>query len=395
MRAGLSPKTVRNHLVLSGLMFKTARRWRWVIGEPARPRREARGGRRRDGDDRRGHDRRPDRRLPGARGRRRGGRPVLVRGRPQDDGCGALYGPQARRTARAAMAGRRPARPAFERSRNSSSGTSSRTPKSRAGRRTIPLGPVAVSALEEQYRASRYRADESIVFSHPALGTPLDPSKLTRYARKALTKANVPESFRPWHGMRHTALTETAAAGVPGMFVQAKAGHAHGSTTERYLHAAEDQLPGRGRACRSPYLWTDSPGGICMSFDHEGAGKALVSFGDGSAIVKGDGKPRRGGTSPGAAPGGRMRRREGRGHCSGAPLAGTDRRGYCRRIRSENDGRGRRANPSPWTRRAVTERGRNSGRKTGLSTGSETRKAPVSGAFPVAGAGFEPATSGL
>jgi len=24
---------------------------------------------------------------------------------------------------------------------------------------------------------------------------------------------------------------------VPGMFVQAKAGHAHGSTTERYLHA--------------------------------------------------------------------------------------------------------------------------------------------------------------
>jgi hypothetical protein len=26
------------------------------------------------------------------------------------------------------------------------------------------------------------------------------------------------------HGMRHTALTETAAAGVPGMFVQAKAG---------------------------------------------------------------------------------------------------------------------------------------------------------------------------
>ena len=27
---GLSPKTVRNHLVLAGLMFRTARRWRWV-----------------------------------------------------------------------------------------------------------------------------------------------------------------------------------------------------------------------------------------------------------------------------------------------------------------------------------------------------------------------------
>jgi hypothetical protein len=107
-------------------------------------------------------------------------------------------------------------------------------PKSRAGRRTIPLGPVAADALEEQYRTSRHRADDSIVFSHPALGTPLDPSKLTTYARKALTRANVPASFRPWHGMRHTALTETAAPGVPGMFVQAKAGHAQGSTTERY-----------------------------------------------------------------------------------------------------------------------------------------------------------------
>ena len=81
------------------------------------------------------------------------------------------------------------------------------------------------------------------MFSHPALGTPLDPSKLTTYARKALTKAGVPESFRPWHGMRHTALTETAAAGVPGMFVQAKAGHAHGSTTERYLHAHKTSYP--------------------------------------------------------------------------------------------------------------------------------------------------------
>ena len=67
------------------------------------------------------------------------------------------------------------------------------------------------------------------MFCHPALGTPLDPSKLTTYARKALDRAGVGEEFRPWHGLRHTALTETAAAGVPGMFVQAKAGHAQGS----------------------------------------------------------------------------------------------------------------------------------------------------------------------
>jgi integrase len=82
-----------------------------------------------------------------------------------------------------------------------------------------------------------------VVFCHPALGTPLDPSKLSTFARKALKAAGISKPFRPWHGLRHTALTETAAAGVPATFVQAKAGHAQGSTTERYLHAQKTAYP--------------------------------------------------------------------------------------------------------------------------------------------------------
>ena len=117
------------------------------------------------------------------------------------------------------------------------------TPKSRAGRRVIPLGPHAVAALEEQFLASRYQGADCIVFCHEALGTPLDPSKLTTYVRAAFRHARIGKPFRPWHGLRHTALTETAAAGVPAMFVQAKAGHAQGSTTERYLHAAKTAYP--------------------------------------------------------------------------------------------------------------------------------------------------------
>jgi integrase len=117
------------------------------------------------------------------------------------------------------------------------------TPKSRAGRRVVPLGAHASSALEEQYRASRYSASDCIVFCHEALGTPLDASKLTTFARKAFKRAAIDKPFRPWHGLRHTALTETAAAGVPAMFVQAKAGHAQGSTTERYLHANRTAYP--------------------------------------------------------------------------------------------------------------------------------------------------------
>ena len=122
----------------------------------------------------------------------------------------------------------------------------------------IDLGDVALAALEEQFTASRHRAPESIVFCHPALGTPLDPSKLTRYARKALDHAGVDESLRPWHGLRHTSLTETAAAGVPGMFVQAKAGHAQGSTTERYLHAHRTRYPDAAGLAEAR-IFTDQP----------------------------------------------------------------------------------------------------------------------------------------
>jgi hypothetical protein len=76
------------------------------------------------------------------------------------------------------------------------------------------------------------------------IGTPLDASKLTGYARQGVRQSRdreaVPAVARP---PAHTALTETAAAGVPAMFVQAKAGHAQGSTTERYLHATKTSYP--------------------------------------------------------------------------------------------------------------------------------------------------------
>jgi len=34
LKEGLSAKTVRNHLVLLGLIFKTGRRWRWITENP-------------------------------------------------------------------------------------------------------------------------------------------------------------------------------------------------------------------------------------------------------------------------------------------------------------------------------------------------------------------------
>ena len=242
LKEGRSPKSVRNDLVLVGLMFKTARRWRWVqenplelVEPPPLP----------DADT----ETLPQDAVARLLTAYRELEAETVEGE-------RFWVAAARRMAivalstglrRGELLGLRwmdvellerklHVRQQFVRNEIT-------TPKSRAGRRTLPLGPVAAEALEEQFASSLYRAPESLVFCHPALGTPLDPSKLTTFARKALTRAGVDPGFRVWHGLRHTSLTETAAAGVPAMFVQAKAGHAQGSTTERYLHAHRTSYP--------------------------------------------------------------------------------------------------------------------------------------------------------
>ena len=63
------------------------------------------------------------------------------------------------------------------------------TPKSRTSRRTIELGSRTLEVLQEQWLASSYRGDEQLVFGHPALGTPLDPSKLSRKLHAAGAQA--------------------------------------------------------------------------------------------------------------------------------------------------------------------------------------------------------------
>jgi len=71
------------------------------------------------------------------------------------------------------------------------------TPKSRASRRTIEIGPRTLAALQEHYKASGYTSEDSLVFCHPQLGTPLDPSKITRdYMKPALKKAGITSRSR-------------------------------------------------------------------------------------------------------------------------------------------------------------------------------------------------------
>jgi integrase len=126
------------------------------------------------------------------------------------------------------------------------------SPKSHSSRRTIELGPHTGKLLAEHWQQSAYQTDDDLVFSHPHKGTPLDPARLSReHLKPALTHAGITKPFRPFHDLRHTALTHEAAAGNPMAYLQQKAGHSQTSITERYIHAAQTQFPGateRGEA---------------------------------------------------------------------------------------------------------------------------------------------------
>jgi integrase len=126
------------------------------------------------------------------------------------------------------------------------------SPKSRSGKRLLELGPRTLTLLQEHWQRTPFQGDDELVFCHPLLGTPLDPSKLTRlYMRPALRRAGIEKPFRPFHDLRHTALTHEAAAGNPMAYIQLKAGHSQAQVTERYIHAAQVLFPGaavRGEA---------------------------------------------------------------------------------------------------------------------------------------------------
>jgi len=119
------------------------------------------------------------------------------------------------------------------------------TPKSRAGKRRIELGPRTKQLLAHHWQHSAYNSDDDLVFAHPTKGTPLDPARLAReHLKPALTKAAITKPFRPFHDLRHTALTHEAAAGNPLTYIQMKAGHSQAQITERYIHAAQVQFAG-------------------------------------------------------------------------------------------------------------------------------------------------------
>jgi integrase len=112
------------------------------------------------------------------------------------------------------------------------------TPKSESSERTIALGPVAAEALFEHRARTAYEGDDERVFCHPKTGRAIEPKRYAKTFRKALARAKVSGEVRPFHDGRHSAITNAARAGLAAAVLQARAGHANMTTTQRYIDLA-------------------------------------------------------------------------------------------------------------------------------------------------------------
>jgi integrase len=137
------------------------------------------------------------------------------------------------------------------------------TPKSAAGERTLAIGPRVAAELFEHRSRSIFAGDDEFVFCHPQKGTVLDHKRYAATLQKALARAEITRRVRPFHDLRHTAITHEAAAGNAPAAIQARAGHADYSTTQRYIHLAgvvfrEEAERAEARVLGVPIVGTDS-----------------------------------------------------------------------------------------------------------------------------------------
>jgi integrase len=112
------------------------------------------------------------------------------------------------------------------------------TPKSEAGERTVALGNRVATELFEHRARTAFAGEDERVFCSPTKGTPFDVARYGETFRLALTKAGVADYVRPFHDMRHSSITNAAAAGTPPAALMARAGHSDFKTTQGYIDLA-------------------------------------------------------------------------------------------------------------------------------------------------------------
>jgi integrase len=85
-------------------------------------------------------------------------------------------------------------------------------------RRSVPMTERLNDGLSQWRQQTVFRDVDDLVFAHPALGTPLDRTKVTRRFKRACDDAGVP--VIRFHDLRHTFATHLAASGIPLRTIQ-------------------------------------------------------------------------------------------------------------------------------------------------------------------------------
>jgi integrase len=120
-------------------------------------------------------------------------------------------------------------------------------PKTASSRRVIHLPPDAIKVLEEhRTRQELERAalgevwqESGMVFTSE-IGTMLDPSNLSGFFKRLITRAKVTEIR--FHDLRHTCASLLFRHGVPAKVVSDRLGHANvGFTLQVYTHIYDEQ----------------------------------------------------------------------------------------------------------------------------------------------------------
>ena len=118
-------------------------------------------------------------------------------------------------------------------------------PKSKAGKRTIPISPQLIAMFENHRRRQNHEKaafrgfrDRGLVFCTKR-GTAIRASNLIRAFKRHLEAAHIPSHVRI-HDLRHTCITHMLQQGVPPHVVSAWVGHGDTRITmDVYAHVTE------------------------------------------------------------------------------------------------------------------------------------------------------------
>lgn len=111
-------------------------------------------------------------------------------------------------------------------------------PKSKRGKRGVPLAMRVARELEAYFKASAFQGDDDLVFANPHTGGPLDRTKVRKRFQAACRRAGV--RVVRFHDLRHTFGTHVAASGEVSLrTLQEWMGHRDAKTTLIYA----DYLP--------------------------------------------------------------------------------------------------------------------------------------------------------